>query len=138
MRKILFAASECVPFVKTGGLADVCGALPKGFDKNEQVDVVVRPEDVDVVAPENGMLTGQVSAVTFKGVHYEIIVDIKGFKWMIQSTDYVAPDQFIGLYIEPDAIHIMKKSKYSGMFGDYSSFSDELDMLSDAESVEEF
>ena len=112
--------------------------LDKGFDKNEQVDVVVRPEDVDVVEPEKGMLTGQVSAVTFKGVHYEIIVDIKGFKWMIQSTDYVAPEQFIGLYIEPDAIHIMKKSKYSGMFGDYSSFSDELDQLSDAESAEEF
>ena len=112
--------------------------LDKGFDKNEQVDVVVRPEDVDVVEPEKGMLTGQVSAVTFKGVHYEIIVDIKGFKWMIQSTDYVAPDQFIGLYIEPDAIHIMKKSKYSGMFGDYSSFSDEIDQLSDVESAEEF
>ncbi len=112
--------------------------LDKGFDKNEQVDVVVRPEDVDVVEPERGMLTGQVSAVTFKGVHYEIIVDIKGFKWMIQSTDYVAPDQFIGLYIEPDAIHIMKKSKYSGMFGDYSSFSDELDQLSDVESAKEF
>lgn len=112
--------------------------LDKGFEKNEPVDVVVRPEDVDVVEPEKGMLTGQVSAVTFKGVHYEIIVDIRGFKWMIQSTDYVAPDQFIGLYIEPDAIHIMKKSKYSGMFGDYSSFSDELDQLSDVESAEEF
>ena len=109
-----------------------------GFEKNEAVDVVVRPEDVDVVEPERGMLTGQVTAVTFKGVHYEIIVDIKGFKWMIQSTDYVAPEQFIGLYIEPDAIHIMKKSKYSGKFGDYSSFSDELDELSDADKVEEF
>ena len=109
-----------------------------GFDKNEAVDVVVRPEDVDVVEPERGMLTGQVTAVTFKGVHYEIIVDIKGFKWMIQSTDYVAPEQFIGLYIEPDAIHIMKKSKYSGKFGDYSSFSDELDELSDADLAEEF
>ena len=109
-----------------------------GFEKNEAVDVVVRPEDVDVVKPEDGMLTGTVTSVTFKGVHYEIIVDIKGFKWMIQSTDYVAPEQFIGLYIEPDAIHIMKKSKYSGMFGDYSSFSDELDQLSDVESAEEF
>ena len=109
-----------------------------GFDKNEAVDVVVRPEDVDVVEPERGMLTGQVTAVTFKGVHYEIIVDIKGFKWMIQSTDFVAPEQFIGLYIEPDAIHIMKKSKYSGKFGDYSSFSDELDELSDADLAEEF
>ena len=109
-----------------------------GFDKNEPVDVVVRPEDVDVVPVENGMLTGKVSSVTFKGVHYEIIVDIKGFKWMIQSTDYVAPDATIGLFIEPEAIHIMKKSKYSGKFGDYSSFSDEIDQLSDADAAEEF
>ena len=109
-----------------------------GFDKNEPVDVVIRPEDVDVVAIDKGMLTGKVTSVTFKGVHYEIIVDIKGFKWMIQSTDYVAPDADIGVYIEPDAIHIMKKSKYSGMFGDYSSFSDELDQLSDADTAEEF
>ncbi len=112
--------------------------LDGGYAKNEQVDVVVRPEDVDVVAPENGMLTGIVTNVTFKGVHYEIIVDIGGFKWMIQSTDYVAPDAKIGLYIEPDAIHVMKKSKYSGMFGDYSSFSDEIDQLSDADTAEEF
>ena len=112
--------------------------LDGGFGKNEPVDVVVRPEDVDVVAPEKGMLTGTVSSVTFKGVHYEIIVDIGGFKWMIQSTDYVAPEQHIGLFIEPDAIHIMKKSKYSGMFGDYSSFSDEIDQLSDADAAEEF
>ena len=109
-----------------------------GFEKNEPVDVVVRPEDVDVVAPDKGMLTGKVTSVTFKGVHYEIIVDIRGFKWMIQSTDYVAPDATIGLYIEPEAIHIMKKSKYSGKFGDYSSFSDELDQLSDADTAEEF
>ncbi len=109
-----------------------------GFSENEPVDVVIRPEDVDVVSPERGMLTGKVTSVTFKGVHYEIIVDIKGFKWMIQSTDYVAPEATIGLEIEPEAIHIMKKSKYSGMFGDYSSFSDEIDQLSDAESAEEF
>ena len=112
--------------------------LDGGFGKNEPVDVVVRPEDVDVVTPEKGMLTGVVTSVTFKGVHYEIIVDIGGFKWMIQTTDYVAPEQRIGLYIEPDAIHIMKKSKYSGMFGDYSSFSDEIDQLSDADAAEEF
>ena len=116
----------------------VFDCLDFGFDKNEPVDVVVRPEDVDVVAPEKGMLTGQVTNVTFKGVHYEIIVDIKGFKWMIQSTDYVAPEENIGLYIEPDAIHVMKKSKYSGKFGDYSSFSDEIDQLSDADTAEEF
>ena len=109
-----------------------------GYGENEPVDVVVRPEDVDVVDPDKGMLTGKVTSVTFKGVHYEIIVDIRGFKWMIQSTDYVAPDATIGLFIEPEAIHIMKKSKYSGKFGDYSSFSDELDQLSDADTAEEF
>ena len=112
--------------------------VDKGFDKNEQVDVVIRPEDVDVVAPDRGMLCGLVTGVTFKGVHYEIIVDVCGFKWMIQSTDYVAEGQTIGLSIDPDAIHIMKKSEFSGMFGDYSSFSDELDKLSDAtEDAEE-
>ena len=115
--------------VKFAGQTFKC--LDKGFDKNEAIDVVVRPEDVDVVKPENGMLTGVVTSVTFKGVHYEIIVDIKGFKWMIQSTDYVAPEATIGLFIEPDAIHIMKKSEYSNMFGDYSTFSDEMDHLSD-------
>ena len=115
----------------------VFDCVDSGFEKNESVDVVIRPEDVDVVAPEQGMLRGVVTAVTFKGVHYEIIVDVGGFKWMIQSTDYVAEGQTIGLSIDPDAIHIMKKSEFSGMFGDYSSFSDELDKLSDAEEEAE-
>ena len=116
----------------------VFDCVDKGFDKDEACDVVIRPEDVDVVPLEKGMLKGKVTSVTFKGVHYEIIVDIKGFKWMIESTDYVAPEAEIGVFIEPDAIHIMKKSKYSGKFGDYSSFSDELDQLSDADTAEEF
>ena len=107
-----------------------------GFDKNEPVDVVVRPEDVDVVEADRGMLRGVVSSVTFKGVHYEIIVDIDGFKWMIQSTDFVDVGAEIGLYIEPDAIHIMKKSEFSGMFGDYSTFSDEMDELSNPDTEE--
>ena len=107
--------------------------LDSGFEKNEPVDIVVRPEDVDVVAPDRGMLKGTVTSVTFKGDYYEIIVDVCGFKWMIETSDYVAPDATIGLHIEPDAIHIMKKSVYSGRFGDYSSFSDELDHLSDVE-----
>ncbi|MBE6619688.1 MAG: ABC transporter ATP-binding protein [Ruminococcaceae bacterium] len=112
--------------------------VDKGFEKNQPIDVVVRPEDVDVVSPEKGMLKGTVTSVTFKGVHWEIIVDINGFKWMIQTTDYVAENEHIGLYIEPDAIHIMNKSEFSDMFGDYSSFSDELDMLSDpTEGTEE-
>ena len=109
--------------------------LDKGFDENEPVDVVIRPEDVDVVPVEKGMLSGEVTSVTFKGVHFEIIVDIDGFKWMIQTTDFEPVGAKIGLYIEPDAIHIMKKSEYSGVFGDYSSYSDELDKLS--ENIEE-
>ena len=105
-----------------------------GFDPNEPVDVVVRPEDVDIVPAESGQLRGTVTSVTFLGVYYEIIVDIDGFKWMIQTTDFVDVDEHIGLKIDPDAIHIMDKSEYSGMFGDYSSFSEEYDELSQAES----
>ena len=109
----------------------VFDCLDGGFAENEPVDIVIRPEDVDVVAPEKGMLVGEVSSVTFKGDYYEIIVDIKGFKWMIETSDYVAPEARIGLYIEPDAIHVMKKSEYSGRFGDYSTFSEEMEHLSD-------
>ena len=111
--------------------------LDKGFAKNEPIDAVIRPEDVDIVAPEAGMLRGTVTSVTFMGVHNEAIVDIDGFKWMIQTTDPVTEGSYIGIMLEPDAIHIMKKSKYSGMFGDYSSFSNELDELSDPGGEEE-
>ena len=121
--------------VRFSGAEFVC--VDGGFAPNEPVDVVVRPEDVDVVAPEKGMLKGLVTGVTFRGVHYEIIVDVNGFKWMIQTTDFVGEGAVIGLSIDPDAIHIMKKSEFSGMFGDYSSFSDELDKLSDVTEEED-
>ena len=110
--------------------------VDSGFEVKEPVDVVIRPEDVDIVPEERGMLRGTVTSVTFLGVHYEIIVDIGGFKWMIQTTDFVDVDEHIGLYIEPDAIHIMKKSEYSGMFGDYSSYSDEMDEIGEIDSEE--
>ncbi|MBO7520534.1 MAG: ABC transporter ATP-binding protein [Clostridia bacterium] len=110
--------------------------LDKGFDKKEAVDVVVRPEDVDIVAPDKGMLTGTVTSVDFLGVHYEIIVDIGGFKWMIQTTDECFVGDKVGLFIEPDAIHIMKKSEYSGLYGDYSSYSEEMDHLSEISEEE--
>ena len=113
----------------------VFDCVDSGFELKEPVDVVVRPEDVDIVPEEKGMLKGVVTSVTFLGVHYEIIVDINGFKWMIQTTDFVDVDEHIGLYIEPDAIHIMKKSEYSGMFGDYSSFSMELDEIGELEEA---
>ena len=111
--------------------------LDKGFGIDEQVDVVVRPEDVDVVPVSDAMISGVVTSITFKGVFYEIIVEIKDFKWMIQSTDYQEVGSTIGLNVEPDAIHIMKKSQYSGLYGDYSSFSEEFDELSDATVYEE-
>ena len=105
-----------------------------GFDKNEPVDVVVRPEDIDVVSESEGQLSGVVSSITFKGVHYEIIVDINDFKWMIQSTDSPAVGDKIGISIPPQDIHIMKKSEYSGMFGDYSTFSDEMELMNEVET----
>lgn len=111
--------------------------VDKGFTQNEPVDVVVRPEDVDIVPESEGMLTGVVTSVTFMGVHYEIIVDINGFKWMIQTTDKSEVGDRIGISIKPDEIHIMKKSEYSGLYGDYSSFSEEFDELSDPSVSEE-
>ena len=115
----------------------VVDCVDAGFELKEPVDVVIRPEDVDIVPADKGMLRGVVTSVTFLGVHYEIIVDINGFKWMIQTTDFVDVDEEIGLYIEPEAIHIMKKSEYSGMFGDYSSYSMELDEIGELEQIEE-
>ena len=115
----------------------VFDCVDEGFELKEPVDVVIRPEDVDIVPADKGMLRGVVTSVTFLGVHYEIIVDINGFKWMIQTTDFVDVDEEIGLYIEPEAIHIMKKSEYSGMFGDYSSYSMELDEIGELEQIEE-
>ena len=105
--------------------------VDSGFGKGELVDVVIRPEDVDVVPLERGMLSGTVSSVTFKGDYYEIIVDVDGFKWMLETSDFVGVDQRIGLSIDPDAIHVMKRSEYSDTFGDYSTFSEEMDHLSD-------
>ena len=106
--------------------------LDGGFAENEPVDVVIRPEDIDIVPMEQGQLVGTVTSVTFKGMQYDIIVDFRGFKWLIQTTDHSPVGARIGIKIDPDGIHIMKKSQYSGMFGDYSSFSEEYDELDDA------
>ena len=124
---ILDGVMEKDYLVKVDGVDFPC--LDKGFAENEPVDVVIRPEDVDIVSPDEGMLQGKVTSVTFRGVHFEIIVDIENFKWMIQTTDEHKVGDTVGLVIGPDAIHIMKKSKYSGLYGDYSSYSDELDEL---------
>ncbi len=111
--------------------------VDKGFEKNEPVDVVIRPEDIDIVAPEEGHLCGTVTSVTFKGVHYDTIVDFKGFKWLIQTTDFCPEGSYIGIRLNPEDIHIMHKSEYSGLFGDYSSYSAEYDEIADAEVSED-
>ena len=105
----------------------------KGFAKDEPVDVVIRPEDVDIVPEGQGQLKGTVTSVTFKGMQYDIIVDFYGFKWLIQTTDLSPVGSRIGIKIDPDGIHVMKKSHYSGMFGDYSSYSEEYEEISDAD-----
>ena len=116
-------------------LVEIFGArfacVDKGFGNNKPVDVVIRPEDIDIVPVEQGQLTGTVTEVTFKGMHYDIIVDFKGFKWLIQTTDFSPVGARIGVKIDPDGFHIMKKSRYSGMFGDYSSYSSEYDELNE-------
>ena len=106
--------------------------LDRGFEKDEPVDVVIRPEDVDIVPEDQGQLRGTVTNVTFKGMQYDIIVDFYGFKWLIQTTDLSPVGSRIGIKIDPDGIHVMKKSQYSGLFGDYSSYSEEYEEISDA------
>ena len=89
------------------------------YEINQYVDVVVRPEDIKICAPGEGQLTGRVTSTVFKGVHYEITVEVGRFEIVIQSTDYAAPDAVIGMRIEPDGIHIMEKvyteNKYDGV-----------------------
>ena len=117
-------------------LVEILGArfdcVDTGFGENKPVDVVIRPEDVDIVDEAAGQLKGTVTNVTFKGMHYDIIVDFYGFKWLIQTTDFCPEGSHIGIKIDPDGFHVMKKSHYSGMFGDYSSYSEEYDEISDA------
>ena len=102
--------------------------LESAYGKVAQGDVDMRPEDLDIVPTGSAAahINGEVTSVTFKGVHYEIIVDVDGFKWMIQTTDSASVGDRIGLALTPDDIHVMAKSVYSGTMGDYSSFSDEM------------
>ena len=99
--------------------------------------MVIRPEDIDIVPACEGHLVGTVTSITFKGLNYDIIVDFRGFKWLIQSTDYQAVGNTIGIRLNPEDIHIMRKSEYSGMFGDYSSYSAEYDELTEDAADEE-
>ncbi len=84
--------------------------VDKGFAKDEPVDVVIRPEDIDCVPESEGMWSGTVESIVFKGVHYEILVDSGDARWMIHSTDPQTPGSRVGMKITPDDIHIMHKS----------------------------
>ncbi len=83
--------------------------VDKGFSQNENIWVVVRPEDIKVVLPEDGMLTGVVESVVFMGVHYEMKVVSGGYTWLVHSTLYEPVGTEIGMNIFPNDIHIMKK-----------------------------
>lgn len=108
--------------------------LDKGFAPNEPAEAVIRPEDIKICdAGAVDALTGVVTDVVFKGTFFETFVDVNGFIWMIQTTEYHSVGETIGMYIDADSIHVMKRSEYSGEFGDYSSFSDEFDHINDAD-----
>ena len=94
--------------VNISGVVFEC--VDKGFSTNEPVDVVVRPEDVRIVSEQESPLTGIVTNVTFKGVHYEMRVEANGFNWKVHSTVQSPVGAAVGLSVLPDLIHVMKKT----------------------------
>jgi spermidine/putrescine transport system ATP-binding protein len=88
-----------------------------GFAKDEPVDIVVRPEDVEIAKASSEFLCGTVTAVTFKGVHYEMLVDCGGVIWRVHSTDFTPVGADVGLRITPEDIHIMHRSDFGGEKG---------------------
>ena len=94
--------------VSFAGREFVC--IDKGFGSNEEVEIVVRPEDVKLTDSSIGMMQGKVTNVVFKGVHYEMRVESHGFTWKIHSTELSAVGTNVGLDIAPELIHVMKKS----------------------------
>ena len=85
--------------------------VDRGFKPEQSVQVVVRPEDIEVVSPMEGQLTGEVNEVIFKGVHFEMHVDCDGREWLIHSTRACTPGERIGMRIGPNEIHIMARSE---------------------------
>ena len=100
--------------VRMKGLTFKC--VDAGFGKNVEVDVVIRPEDIDIVAPEKARVVDKVVSVVFMGVHYEIDVDCGGYEWVVHTTDYAAVGDTVGISIPPDAIHVMKKTREKNLF----------------------
>lgn len=83
----------------------------KGFRPNEPVDIVIRPEDIKVVEPENDIMCGVVTSVVFKGVHYEMMISAEGVDWKAQATTFSPVGSKVGMKITPNDIHVMKKSE---------------------------
>lgn len=81
--------------------------VDKGFEENEPIEVVLRPEDLDIVAPEEAQITGTVKSVAFKGVHYEIVVETEHRDYLVHTTDYAEPGLNVGLKMGPEDIHVM-------------------------------
>ncbi|MBQ6229698.1 MAG: ABC transporter ATP-binding protein [Eubacterium sp.] len=81
--------------------------VDKGFKENEDVEVVIRPEDIDIVKPEEAKLKGTVKSIVFKGVHHEIVVEAEYRDYLIHTTDYFEPGLNVGLTFGPDDIHVM-------------------------------
>mgnify|MGYP002581284711 FL=1 len=118
-------------YVRISGVVFDC--LEKGFEPNEKVEAVIRPEDIKIhELGTKDTLPGKVTDVVFKGTFFETFVDVGGFIWLVQTTEYHKVGETIGMYIDADSIHVMKRSEYSGEFGDYSCFSDEFDHINDA------
>ncbi len=108
--------------------------LDKGFDKGEHVEVVVRPDDITFCEPGSKCsLSGTVSDVVFTGAGFDVFVDVNGFIWLVQIDQFCKVGDKVGMYMSPDSIHVIKRSEYSGEFGDYSTFSDEFDHINDAD-----
>ncbi len=95
--------------VEFAGQEFVC--VDKGFSRNEIVQVVVRPEDIQIVPPIQGQLTGIVENVIFKGVHFEMHVKAANAEWLIHSTQAAPVGEMIGMKIGPDEIHIMHRAE---------------------------
>ncbi len=83
--------------------------VDKGFGANEQVDVVIRPEDISLLPEQQGKINGVVTDCIFKGVHYETCVVTEGFEWVVQNTKQFHPGEKVSINVDPFDIHIMKK-----------------------------
>ena len=81
--------------------------VDKGFKKNEQVEVVIRPEDIDIVEPQEAKIQGVVKSIVFKGVHHEIVVETEQRDYTVHTTDYFEVGLKVGLKFGPDDIHVM-------------------------------